>query len=316
MNKKIMQIMQIIEKLPFKLAQNKFDYLIIGLLGILYVPIIIHWYDGWLNKSISIEHEYFSHGLIGLPFAVYLCWENRKKWQRLPNVSHPLGAVFLILGGICYLTGVTEFVNISFPLILLGICLWLKGVAGVKLQGFPLILVFLASPNSLPYLVTPYTLPLQKFIAAVSGFLLMQFGFNVSVNDIYLSVDGNLVEVAPYCAGLKMLFTSIYVSLMLLHWTNNLGDRHKTTLLLTGAIIISVIANIMRNAILAFFHGTNQPAMFDWLHEGWGGDVYSATMLGIIFLLLRFLDKWDFSSTDIDIYTENEQPYEDFEIKF
>jgi cyanoexosortase B len=308
--------MQLTDKLSLRLKQIKFDYLVIALLMILYGPILIHWYDGWLNKSISIEHEYFSHGLIGFPFAIYICWGNRKKWQRLANVSHPLGAVFLILGGLFYLTGVREFVNVSLPLILLGICLWLKGFAGVKLQAFPLILVSLATPNSLPYLITPYTLPLQKFIAAVAGFMLMQFGFNVSVNDIYLAVDGKLVEVAPYCAGLKMLFTSLYVSLMLLYWTDNLGDRRKTSLLLTGAIIISVTANIIRNSILAFFHGSDRPGMFDWLHEGWGGDVYSATMLGVIFLLLRFLDKWDFAQSNVDMASEKEQSYEDFEIKF
>lgn len=308
--------MQINQKLPLKLEQNKFDYLVIGLLIVLYAPILIHWYDGWLNKSISIEHEYFSHGLIGFPFAIYLAWQRRKKWQRLPNTSHPLGIILLALGGFFYLTGVTEFVNISLPIILLGICLWLKGLEGLKLQAFPLILVTLATPNSIPYLITPYTLPLQKFIASVAGFILMQLGFNVTVNDIYLAVDGRLVEVAPYCAGLKMLFTSLYVALILLYWSGNLSDRRKSSLLLTGAIVISVTANILRNTILAFFHGTDQEAMFHWLHEGWGGDVYSAIMLGIIFLLLKFLDKWDFSQININTANEEDQTDEDFEIKF
>lgn len=308
--------MQITNKLPFNLVQNKFDYLIIGLLAILYGPILIHWYNGWLNKSISIEHEYFSHGLIGIPFAVYLSWQNRKKWQRLQTVSHPLGGVILIVGGFFYLTGVSEFVNLSFPIILLGICLWLKGFAGVKLQGFCLILILLATPNSLPYLLTPYTLPLQKFIAGVSGFILMQLGFNVTVNDIYVAVNGRLVEVAPYCAGLKMLFTSIYVCLMLLYWTDNLKDRRITLLLLTGGMMISVTANIFRNTMLAFFHGIDQKGLFDWLHEGWGGDLYSATMLGIIFLLLRFLEQIDFTPKNVDNFTEKEQANEEFEIKF
>ena len=42
---------------------------LIGLIGLLYLPLLLHWADGWINKTISIEHEYFSHGLIGLPFA-------------------------------------------------------------------------------------------------------------------------------------------------------------------------------------------------------------------------------------------------------
>ena len=55
------------------------------LLALLYAPLLLHWVDGWLHKSISTEHEYFSHGLIGLPFAAYLVWQNRQSWQALPH---------------------------------------------------------------------------------------------------------------------------------------------------------------------------------------------------------------------------------------
>ena len=268
-----------------------FEYLIIGFLIILYAPLLIHWYDGWLNKSINIEHEYFSHGMIGLPFAVYITWLKRKKWQRLENITNPWGMFFLALAVLFYLTGVSELVNLSLPIILVGICLCIKGLPGLKLLGFPLILVLLATPNSLPYLITPLTLPLQKFIATTAAFILIQFGIDVSVEQIYLSVGGRLVEVAPYCAGLKMLFTSIYVSLMLLYWTDNHQDKKKASILLIGAIILSVTANIIRNTLLTFFHGTAQDELFHWLHDSWGGDVYSALMLGSIVLLLNFLDR-------------------------
>ena len=273
-----------------------FNFILIALLTLLYAPIIIHWYDGWLNKSISIEHEYFSHGLIGFPFAVYICWLKRKQWQRLPERAHPLGIVGLAIGSVLYLTGVPELVNLSFPFVLGGICLIAKGMAGFKLQAFPWLLVLLATPNSLPYLITPFTLPLQKFIAGSAGFILMHFGLDVSVEQIYLAVGGRLVEVAPYCAGLKMLFTSIYVALMLLYWTDNLRDRTKTTTLLVGAVVISVTANILRNTILTFFHGTGQDGLFTWLHDGWGGDFYSTLMLGSIVLFLKFLENFDFTS--------------------
>ncbi|MDJ0687277.1 MAG: cyanoexosortase B [Xenococcaceae cyanobacterium MO_188.B32] len=291
--------MQIENQQINEINQNErkiFNFIIIALLTLLYAPIIIHWYDGWLNKSISIEHEYFSHGLIGFPFAAYICWLKRKQWRRLSEQAHPLGIVGLGIGSVLYLTGVPELVNLSFPLVLVGICLISKGMAGLKLQAFPFLLVLLATPNSLPYLITPFTLPLQKFIAGSAGFILMQFGLDVSVEQIYLAVGGRLVEVAPYCAGLKMLFTSLYVALMLLYWTDNLRDRTKTTTLLVGAVTISVIANILRNTILTFFHGTGRDGLFTWLHDGWGGDLYSTLMLGSIVLFLKFLENFDFTS--------------------
>lgn len=269
--------------------KNLLSTIVGALLVLLYGPVLFHWYDGWLNKSIGIEHEYFSHGLIGLPYAAYIVWLNRHKWQDLENRPHPAGAFLLALGGVFYLAGTSLWVNLSFPIVLAGICLWLKGREGLKLQGFPLLLTALATPNPLPYLITPYTLPLQVFIAGCAGFLLQQAGFNVSVDGIYLAVEGRMVEVAPYCAGLKMLFTSLYVTLMLLHWTNTIGDGRKVRLLLASAFAISVGANIIRNALLAWFHGTGQESNFELLHDSWGGDLYSVLMLLTIVLVFQIV---------------------------
>ncbi|MFN6516542.1 MAG: cyanoexosortase B [Nostoc sp. CreGUA01] len=272
---------------------------ILGVLLLLYTPILLHWLDGWLNKNISTEHEYFSHGIIGLPFAVYLSWLNRKQWARLPDIAHPLGAVFLLLGGVFYLSGVTEWVNLSLPVILAGLCLWFKGISGLRSQAFPLLLVFLATPTSVPYLIAPYTLPLQSFIAGTAGFILNQFGMEVTVDEINLYVGGRIVEVAPYCAGLKMLFTTLYVGLMLLYWTGALSSRRTTISFLSIAVIISTTANIIRNTLLTFFHGTGQEAAFKWLHDGWGGDLYSACMLVSLVPLLNWINHYFSASPEI-----------------
>ncbi|TVP57665.1 MAG: cyanoexosortase B [Nodularia sp. (in: Bacteria)] len=269
---------------------------IFGFLVLLYAPLLLHWVDGWLNKSISIEHEYFSHGIIGLPFAAYLIWLNRKKWHRLQDKAHPLGAILLSIGGIFYLSGIPEWVNISLPTILAGLCFWFKGIPGFRLQAFALLLIFLATPTALPYLLVPYTLPLQSFIASTAGFILNQLGMEVVVDSINIYVNGRIVEVAPYCAGLKMLFTTFYVSLMLLYWTGALFSRRTTTWFLSFALIISIIANIIRNTLLSFFHGTGREAAFKWLHDSWGGDLYSACMLLLLVPLLNSMN--DYFSTD------------------
>lgn len=290
--------MQVGLKIPKTIEPHLLSGTILAFLTILYAPLLWHWYDGWLHKNIGIVHEYFSHGLIGLPFAAYIAWLNRKLWRRLPDNTHPLGAALLIVGGIFYLSGLNDWVNLSFPLVLAGLCLWIKGIAGLKLQFFPLLLVLLASPTSVPYLIEPYALPLQSFIAAVAGFILSQFGINVTVEEINLYVGGQIVEVAPHCAGLKMLFTSLYVALMLLFWTGELRSRTKTILFLISAALISVTANIIRNTLLTYFHGTNNHQAFEWLHESWGGDLYSACMLGILVVLINLMEKYFPSDLD------------------
>ncbi|MGB3759449.1 MAG: cyanoexosortase B [Rivularia sp. (in: cyanobacteria)] len=276
-----------------------FNYAILGILVLLYAPLIHFWYDGWINKNISIEHEYFSHGIIGFPFAAYLAWMNRKQWVRLPDNSNVFGAILLAIGGVFYLSGVGEWVNLSFPVILTGLCLWLKGTKGLKLQGFPLLLILLATPNSVPYLIAPFTLPLQSFIAGTAGFILNQFGLDVVVDGINIYAKGRIVEVAPYCAGLKMLFTTMYVGLILLYWTDTLSSRRKSIWFLSIATIVSVTANIIRNTLLTFFHATGQDGAFHWLHDSWGGDLYSACMLLVLIPVINWIDSY-FSEDSVE----------------
>ncbi|NEP28923.1 cyanoexosortase B [Moorena sp. SIO3I6] len=284
--------MHIGRKIPIAIDRYLLDGLIIALLVIIYGPVLMHWYNGWLNKSISITHEYFSHGLIGLPFAANIVWTNRRRWHNLTDTAHPFGVVLLMIGAVSYLSGQSELVNLSFPMVLAGMSLWLKGIGGFKLQSFPLLLVALATPTAVPYLIEPYILPLQRFIAAMAAFILTQFGMNVRLEGINLFVSDRIVEVAPHCAGLKMLFTCLYVSLMLLYWSGAIESRLKTIWLLSGALVISVSANIVRNSVLTFFHGSGQDKAFHWLHESWGGDLYSAMMLVMLVLLMKFIEKY------------------------
>lgn len=262
-----------------------------GLVLLLYGPLLWHWVDGWINKSISIEHEYYSHGLIGLPFAAYLGWQRRDRWHSLPNRAHPAGIVLILMAIAGYSSTLPALMNLSLPLLLAGLCLWWKGVAGFQLQSFPLWLIVLATPTAIPYLLTPYTLPLQALIAGIAGILLLQLGLKVEVDQIYLFVNDRIVEVAPYCAGLKMLFTSLYVGLMLAYWMGIGSSRSKMMAFFSGIIAISIGANIVRNTTLALFHGMEWSAAFAWLHEGWGGDLYSALMLGCLIPFVKWVDR-------------------------
>ena len=148
----------------------------------------------------------------------------------------------------------------------------------------------LAEPHSLPH--RTYALPLQQFIAEASGWILIKIGINVRVEEIYLYVNDRIVEVAPHCAGLKMLFTSLYVSLILLDWTGLWNSRKKSLLFLVITSIISISSNIFRNTLLTYFHGTEREGLFAWLHAGWGGDLYSACILGLFVLLLNGMENY------------------------
>ncbi|NEQ52428.1 MAG: cyanoexosortase B [Leptolyngbya sp. SIO3F4] len=264
------------------------ELLVISCLVILYGPLLYHWvWDGWVNKAISIQHEYFSHGILGIPLALKLIWDKRQSWSELRDRCHWSGVVCMALALVFYTSGVMDAVNLSLPLMLIGLLLCLKGLAGLKMMLFPMVLIIFSTPTQLPYLIEPYILPLQRFIATVAGTILHSFGYEVEVNNIYLSMNQKLVEVAPHCAGLKMLFTSLYMGLVLTYWTGIYRSRLRTSVFFVGIILVSVIGNILRNTILTFFHGNSMDEAFHWLHESWGGDVYSGVMLGALVLIVN-----------------------------
>jgi len=277
--------------LPFLKDPDRFNWILGAALLILYGPLILHWYDGWLNKSISLEHEYFSHGVLGLPLALKILWEQRDRWRALDDRWHPGGAVLMGFGAALYLSGISDTVNLSLPLLLLGLCFWLKGAAGIKLQIFPFLLLLFATPTEIPYLIAPYTLGLQTFIAGTAGFILQQFHFDITVQEIYLYVGGRIVEVAPHCAGLKALFTNLYFCMIGVYWTESWKSIYKTLTLFLGAITISVVVNILRNTLLTVFHGTGQDGLFHWFHEGWGSELYWLALIGFLILFFRMMDR-------------------------
>ncbi|MEM9088761.1 MAG: cyanoexosortase B [Cyanobacteria bacterium P01_F01_bin.53] len=278
------------------LSKNRFhlpiEGIVIALIGVLYGPLLWHWVDGWVSKSISIQHEYFSHGLLGIPFACFLVWERRSQWNALPFKAYWLAYPVLFAGAIFYNSNLLDLMNLSLPLMLTGLFLVLKGPAGLRLCFFPWVLLLLSTPTQLPYLLEPYMLPMQSFIAASAGFILLQFGVDVQVNGIYLSVSERLVEVAPHCVGLKMLFTSLYMGLILTYWTGLTRSRLRTGLFFVGIIGVSVMGNIIRNATLTYFHGSDMTGAFEWLHDSWGGDVYAALLLGALVVLVQMLEKY------------------------
>lgn len=268
------------------------ELIVVICLVILYGPLLYHWvWDGWVNKNISIQHEYFSHGILGIPLALKLVWEKRQTWHQLNDQCHWSGIVCLSAAFVFYTSGVMDAINLSLPLMLTGLLLCLKGPAGLKHMLFPLVLIIFSTPTQLPYLIEPYILPLQRFIATVAGTILHGLGYEVEVNNIYLSMNQQLVEVAPHCAGLKMLFTSLYMGLVLTYWTGIYRSRLRTGIFFVGIILVSVIGNILRNTILTFFHGNSMTAAFHWLHESWGGDVYSAVMLGSLILIVNAIQR-------------------------
>jgi cyanoexosortase B len=95
------------------------------------------------------------------------------------------------------------------------------------------------------------------------------------------------------------MFTCLYAGLILIYWTKLWHSRFKTILFSLGIIVVSIISNIIRNTILTFFHGTGQDAAFKWLHDSWGGDLYSTVVLVLLIPLFKGVERWSEWSSQV-----------------
>ena len=61
--------MQVNRKISIAIEQYLIQGIIIVFMVLLYAPLLIHWYDGWLNKNIGIDRVLFSMSKIQRGFA-------------------------------------------------------------------------------------------------------------------------------------------------------------------------------------------------------------------------------------------------------
>lgn len=159
-------------------------------------------------------------------------------------------------------------------------------------MGMLLMFIFFVSFNYIFYLIEFYVLFLQKFIVGVVGFILMYLYMNVIIEEIYIYVGGRIVEVVFYCVGLKMLFISFYVFLMLFDQIGVIKSCVKIIFLLISVVLFSVSVNILRNIMLIIFYGIGQDEVFYWLYDGWGGDMYFVCMLVLLILIMNWVNNF------------------------
>jgi exosortase B len=193
------------------------------------------------------------HGPVMLAITLWLGWDRRNNFFRLPKKSEPLVGWVLIAVGCClYALGQSQdmlvFSVSSQIFICASLAVQYRGYPGLKVMWFPIffILFLVPIPGSI---VDQITAPLKMGVSIVSEKLLYSFGYPVGRSGVILNIGQYQLLVADACAGLNSIFALeaigvFYLSIM------KYKSSARNIALAVSILPISFVSNVIRVMVL------------------------------------------------------------------
>jgi exosortase len=244
-----------------------------------YAPILLDLIRG-LSGNELVQHAPFVFALAG-----YLVFERRHEPGWLDHEQDSGGSVLVFLAGIVLNVvgqglGVYYVAQVSLPITLYGLVLYLMGPAAAKLVRFPAVLLVFAFP--IPgKLYLELVVPLRLFVSRGATWLLRQAGYDVVRQGNVLIVDSLPIGVTEACAGLSSLMTILALSVFYGYLRiRRIGLR--LFVVLAGMVLVFA-ANILRvTALSAGAVRWGQESVFVGTHALWGVLVFAGCVLGLL----------------------------------
>ncbi len=242
-------------------------------------------YAGWFVLGYPVlrwlwiqwrTNDFYSHGLLVFPLAVYLFWRLR---PRTAPRGDDRGLVVLLVGTGMYVLALSRHAEYLAAMvwILLGfVVLWsVWGWEAARTRWFPFLFALLAVP--LPF-VEKASLPLSQWAGSVAGHVVRWFGIPVTINGNQVSLpEANLV-VGAQCSGLRSMVALFTLSVLFAFLVR--GPWWGRLILVLSALPIALVGNLARVAslLIVAYH--------------WGADVgfrFYHDYSGYVFFLVAFL---------------------------
>ena len=235
---------------------------------------------GVVGGMLAFTPSYFSNTnvLIGLclfPFTLLVTGPRRNNYFYI---------VFIVLFAalaVTYKVRIFYFFSLAFYV------LWLIELFVGKLNILILFLIVFMSPFFIQ-VVTILGFPLRLMLSGYAGEMLTLVGVDVQVNGNMIILDGAMFSVDEACMGLNMLAISLLMGVFVLAFHHRLSNKTlglcSAGLFFAGALILNMVANVVRIVALVYFR---IPAE-DPMHE----------VIGILCLIvyvvipLQFLGRW------------------------
>ena len=231
------------------------------------------WGEWWGN-------DYYSHGLLIVPIALYLGWRRlQQKGDFLEMQGDDWGVALLGISLVAYLLAYTNrayFLAALAMVGLLGGLLWtFGGRRWLRELLFPLAFLLLMVP--LPF-IDRATLPLALLTGICSGTLASWLGLDVAIVGTAVSLPNAELVIGAQCSGINSMISLFALTTLVAYILQ--GPLWGRFLLVFLSVPLAMIGNILRVATLLFVaRSWGVQTAFTFYHD------YS----GIVAFLLIFL---------------------------
>ncbi|AGP78731.1 exosortase [Alteromonas mediterranea 615] len=243
-----------------------------GYLSALLVLWIFAYYSTFERITATwFESTTFEHAVLIPPIAVWLIYRKRFAFglARRSQLDACLGffglvcaVVAFIIGKLSLINALQQFALMSMPLFFI---LSVFGLVTLKHLLFPLVFLILSVPFG------EFMIPhLQEVTADLTVIMLKLVGVPVYREGWYLQIPEGLFHVAEACSGIRFLFSTITIGLLIAHL--EIESRVKQIVFMLSVLVIPILANGMRAFIMVYIgHVSNMQAAvgFDHLVYGW-----------------------------------------------
>ncbi|HAJ27720.1 MAG TPA: hypothetical protein DCG53_10835 [Syntrophus sp. (in: bacteria)] len=269
-----------------------------------YYPII---YD--LRDSV-IGNELARHAPLVFVLSGFLVYQKRRILRELLNSPEPHSEspiyflVGLSLNLLGQASGVYFLAQLSIPLTLYGMALYLIGGPFARQFVFPLSLLLLAFP--IPgKIYMDVVFPLKLIVTKAASAMLTIMGYQVKVYGNIIEISSLFLGVADACSGLNSLMAiltlSIFYSYLLIRkWYFRLA----IVISMLPLIIMMNILRVTTTAVVAVKWG---PELAEGkLHSLWGIAVFVFAVLGLMAITKFFMVMEN--RTSRDLYEDHSTP--------
>ena len=213
----------------------------------LYREVLINLARQWRGMDI------YSYGFLVPVISFYLFWVKRKQLARIQvRPSYLCGFLVLLISLFMLLIGnvggILSLQELTLPLSIAGVVVFLLGFNFLKILWLPIAYLFFMIPIWEEILTGNLHSYFQNFSAQNGAALLKLIGIPAYREGVFITLPNIIFEVARACSGINYLIAVIAISIPLAYLF--LKSWVKRIVLICSAILISVLANGVRIGLI------------------------------------------------------------------
>ena len=210
-----------------------------------YLPVLKSLVSVWMRK------DEYSHGFFIIPVAIYIVWQNRRKYKEFSPNMEWIGFMLLLSALSLYILSVfariATMASVTLPLTIAGLVLFIYGPKMLKLTAFPICFLLLMIPVP-DQIYTSMTIHLQLFVSKISVFIASMTGVPILREGNLIHLPDRVLEVVQACSGIRSLISLLTLCLIVGYF--GLKSNALRLIFSTIAVPVAVIVNAIRVLVM------------------------------------------------------------------